>query len=197
VDGLGAGGVLVGENFIFGKGRAGDAALLKTLGASHGVDVGILAPVMLDGVVSSSRIRDALREGRMDDAREMLGRPWFVRGRVQPGAGRGAGLGAPTANIALLPGQEPRRGVYAARVTTKAGAFDGAAYFGGRPTFDDGAALLETTLFDFDGDLYGQEIDVALVAHLRDDAAFPSAEALSRQMERDCDAARAALAGLD
>ncbi len=196
-DALGASGAVIGEDFVFGKGRAGNAEVLARLGEELGFGVTAVRQLSQDGVVSSSRIREALREGRMQEAAALLGYWWRVRGKVARGAGRGAGLGAPTVNIALPEGQDLRRGVYAARVRVGEDRYDGAAYYGGRPTFDDGPALLETTLFEFDGDLYGKEIDVELIAHLRDDAKFENGAALAEQMQRDCAAARAVLAGLE
>ncbi len=196
-DALGASGVVIGGDFVFGKGRAGNAESLARFGDEFGFGVTAVAQLSQDGVVSSSRIRDALREGRMQEAAVLLGYWWRVRGTVIKGAGRGSGLGAPTVNIALEEGQDLRRGVYAARVFVGGDRYDGAAYYGGRPTFDDGPALLETTLFDFDSNLYGQVIDIELIAHLRDDAKFDSSAALAEQMERDCTAARRMLAGLE
>lgn len=195
---LKVGEAVIGHDFHFGRGREGSPQVLKALGAKTGFGVSVVAPEGDgDGTFSSSRIRELLEKGRVREAGELLGHWWRVIGKVDRGAGRGEGLGFPTANIALTPGQRLAHGIYAARVYVDGVAHDAAAYHGSRPTFDDGAPGLEAYLFDYDGDLYGREIEIELRAFLRGDEAFSSAEALSDQMERDCAAARAALAGPD
>ena len=186
VDGFAARYVVVGHDFKFGKGRTGDDAMLEAEGRRQGFGVGVQAAER-DGVtvVSSSLIREALRRGDVDSAARQLGRPWSMEGNVISGAGRGAGLGYPTANIGIAPGTELAHGIYAARVWVAGAAHAAVAYHGKRPTFDNGIALLEAFLIDFDADLYGKFIRVELVAFIRPDQKFSSADALKAQMERD------------
>ena len=148
--------------------------------------------------MSSSAIRMALAEGQIADATAMLGGPWFIAGEVIHGEKRGRDLGYPTANIRLDRNCGLKHGIYAVRVGRGQGKdhvrFDGVASFGRRPTFDNGAPLLEVFLFDFNGDLYGNTLDVAFIAFIRDELKFDSVEALVRQMNDDSARARAALA---
>jgi riboflavin kinase/FMN adenylyltransferase len=136
----------------------------------------------------------ALAEGQIEDATEMLGGPWFVAGEVIHGEKRGRALGYPTANIRLDKNCGLKHGIYAVRVGRGDQRFDGVASFGRRPTFDNGAPLLEIFLFDFDRDLYGQVLDVAFIAFIRDELKFDGVDALVRQMDDDSLRARAALA---
>ena len=138
-------------------------------------------------VFSSSAIRAELAQGDVKGAAQMLGWWWRVSGRVIGGAKRGTGLGFPTANIALAPGTALAHGIYAVRVHVDGSRHDGAAYLGTRPTFDDGAPVLEVFLLDFDGDLYGREIAVEFIDFIRGDRRFDGAEALQAQMAQDCD----------
>jgi riboflavin kinase / FMN adenylyltransferase len=191
VDGLGAGHVVIGYDFRFGKGRAGDPEALKAAGAAHGFGVTVVAQVAEAGeVFSSSAIRAELAQGDVRGAAHMLGHWWRVSGTVIGGDKRGAGLGFPTANIALNPATALGHGIYAVRVYVGAERHTGAAYLGTRPTFDNGAPILEVFLFDFDGDLYGREIEVEFIDFVRADAKFTSVEALQAQMDRDCARAR-------
>jgi riboflavin kinase/FMN adenylyltransferase len=148
--------------------------------------------------VSSSAIRMALAEGQIADATAMLGGPWFVSGEVIHGEKRGRDLGYPTANIRLDQNCGLKHGIYAVRVGRGQGKdqerLDGVASFGRRPTFDNGAPLLEIFLFDFEGDLYGERLDVAFIGFIREESKFDSVEALVRQMDDDSAWARAALA---
>ena len=144
--------------------------------------------------VSSSAIRMALAEGQIDEATAMLGGPWFINGEVIHGEKRGRDLGYPTANIRLDRNCGLRHGIYAVRVGRDGQRFDGVASFGRRPTFDNGAPLLEVFLFDFKGDLYGSRLDVAFIAFLREELKFDHLEALIRQMDDDSSMARVALA---
>lgn len=190
--------VIAGFNFYFGKGRGGSPDVLRELGKAYGFDVQIIDPREQDGrAVSSSSIRADLQMGRVQAAREKLGRDWIVRGTVISGAQLGTGLGFPTANIALHPEQDLHHGIYAVRVGVGDAFYRGAAYFGKRPTFDNGKPVLEVFLFDFDGNLYGQDIDVHFVSFIREDEAFEDGHDLAEQMQRDCDAAEAALAARD
>jgi riboflavin kinase / FMN adenylyltransferase len=195
VDRLAISGAAIGFNFQFGANRAGSPEFLQTQGKRYGFAVDIVPP-LLDGdrPVSSGPIRAALAAGRLDDAAEFLGYPWFVSGTVVHGDKRGRELGFPTANLALDPTFALRHGIYAVHVAAAGRRHDGVASFGRRPMFDTGAVLLEVFLFDFEGDLYGANIDVAFIAWLREEAMFASAKELVRQMEEDSRLARAALA---
>ncbi len=194
---IGASGVVTGTDFTFGKGRDGDVAVLAELGQAHGFVAETVAPVALDGqVVSSSRIRDLLREGDPRGAAALLTRPFTVEGAVEPGAQLGRTLGYPTANLTMGKYLRPAYGIYAVRGRLPDGrVLDGAANLGIRPTIaGDPVELLEPYFFDFDGDLYGQRIEVALIDFLRPEAKFESLDALKVQMAIDCDRARALLA---
>jgi riboflavin kinase/FMN adenylyltransferase len=194
VQGLGVAHVVVGYDFRFGKGRAGDPDALRRAGATHGFGVTVVAQVAEAGeVFSSSAIRAELAQGDVHGAAEMLGYWWRVTGTVIGGAKRGTGLGFPTANLALAPGTTLAHGIYAVRVLVDGKMHPAAAYLGTRPTFDDGAPMLEVFLLDFDGDLYGREIAVEFIAHIRGDRRFDGVEALQAQMQADCDHARAIL----
>src|SRR5215468_10770179 len=188
-------GAAIGFNFHFGANRAGSPDFLQAQGRQHGFTVDIVPP-LLDGgrPVSSGPIRAALAAGRLDDAAEFLGYPWFVSGTVIHGDKRGRELGFPTANLQLDPACALRHGIYAVRAAITGRRYDGVASFGRRPMFDSGAVLLEVFLFDFAGDLYGANIDVAFTTWLRDEAMFASATDLVRQMAEDSRLARAALA---
>jgi riboflavin kinase/FMN adenylyltransferase len=194
-DKLGARGAAVGENFRFGRGRAGDPAFLKARGAELGFEVVIQKRATRDGEpVSSTAVRQRLEAGDCAGAADLLGYWWFVRGVVAHGDKRGRELGFPTANLILDPGCRLAHGIYAVRAAVGAERIDGVASFGRRPTFDDGAPRLETYLFDFAGDLYGQEIAVEFIARLRGEERFDSVEALIAQMGHDAASARLALA---
>src|SRR4051812_3706198 len=192
---LGISGIAVGYDFHFGKGRAGSPSLLVAEAPRLGIEVDVQAHVDIDErPVSSSAIRMALAEGQIDDATAMLDGPWFVSGEVIHGEKRGRDLGYPTANIRLDKNCGLKHGIYAVRVGRGAQRFDAVASFGRRPTFDNGAPLLEVFVFDFDGDLYGTTLDVAFIAFIRDELKFDSVDALIRQMDDDSARARAALA---
>jgi riboflavin kinase/FMN adenylyltransferase len=192
---LGISGAVVGAGFRYGKARGGDAATLAAAGRRHGFAVQVVDHVLHDGrAVSSSAIRQALADGDVRLAEAMLGRPWTVTAPVAHGDKRGRLLGFPTANMILDPGIRLRHGIYAVRADVAGRRLDGVASFGRRPTFDDGAPRLETFLFDFAGDLYGEEMTVSFVAFLRGEEKFDTVEALVIQMDRDVRAARTALA---
>jgi riboflavin kinase / FMN adenylyltransferase len=189
---------VVGYNFFFGKGRQGNPALLQSLGAKYGFGVTVVEPVGTSSDIhSSTRVREMLAEGDVAGAADMLGAWWQVGGVVESGAGRGTGLGFPTANIRLGEGQSLRHGIYAVRVGIGDRWYRGAAYLGTRPTFDAGPPLLETFLFDFDGDLYGRPIKVEFVEFIRADAKFRSGTDLAAQMQADCEKAKAILSQID
>ena len=190
---IGAAGVVTGEDFTFGKGRGGNAGVLRDVGATCGIAARTVGPVMQGKqVVSSSRIRDALKAGDCEKAEALLTRPFAMRGEVIHGDKRGREIGYPTAN--MEPGSyiRPRYGIYAVtgRVLTTGQELKGAANIGIRPTFDPPKELLEPYFFDFSGDLYGQEIEVAFRHFLRPEQKFDSLDALTAQMERDCARAR-------
>jgi riboflavin kinase / FMN adenylyltransferase len=193
---LGVAGIAVGYDFHFGKGRVGSPSLLVNEAPRLGIEVDVQPHVDIDErPVSSSAIRDALSEGQITDATAMLGGPWFITGEVIHGEKRGRALGYPTANIRLDNNCALRHGIYAVRIGRGADRFDGVASFGRRPTFDNGAPLLEIFLFDFKDDLYGELLDVAFIAFIRDELKFSSVESLVKQMDDDSARARAALAG--
>ena len=189
---IGAAGVVTGEDFTFGKGRGGNVAVLRDLAPRHGMSVDAVGPVT-DGSepVSSSRIRDALRSGDCAEAARLMTRPFAIEGVVEHGDKRGRALGYPTANMSLGAYLRPRFGIYAVRGHLPGGMVrGGVANLGIRPTFDPPKELLEPYFFDFGGDLYGQRIEVELIAHLRDEARFDSLDALKAQMQADEAAAR-------
>ena len=199
IERLGVSGIAVGYDFHFGKGRVGSPSLLVSEAPRLGIEVDVQPHVDIEErPVSSSAIREALAEGQIDDASRMLGGPWFVAGLVIHGEKRGRDLGYPTANIRLDKNCGLRHGIYAVRVGRGQGKdqvrFDGVASFGRRPTFDNGAPLLEIFLFDFKGDLYGTTLDIAFIGFIRDELKFDSIEALVRQMDDDSARARALLA---
>ena len=189
---LGASGVVTGEDFTFGKGRGGNVAVLRDIGAAAGIGARAVGPVEENGeVVSSSRIREALKAGDCATATHLLTRPFAIRGTVQHGDKVGRSIGFPTANLALDSYLRPRYGIYAVTGTLPGGrVVHGAANMGVRPHFDPPKELLEPHFFDFAEDLYGQEIEVAFHHFLRPEAKFDSLEALTAQMEADCAAAR-------
>lgn len=194
---LGAGGVVTGEDFTFGKARGGNVSVLREVGATCGIAARAIGHV-LDGAlpVSSSRIRDCLKGGEPAAAERLLTRPFAVRGAVIHGDKRGRTIGFPTANIDMGQYLRPRYGIYAvtARIVASGQMLKGAANLGIRPSFDPPREVLEPFFFDFSGDLYGQEIEVEFRHFLRPEAKFDSMEALVAQMNADCDHARELLA---
>jgi riboflavin kinase/FMN adenylyltransferase len=192
---LGISGIAVGYDFHFGKGRVGSPGLLVAEAPKLGIEVDVQAHVDIDErPVSSSAIRIALAEGLIDEATTMLGAPWFITGEVIHGEKRGRDLGYPTANIRLDANCGLKHGIYAVRVGRGPERLNGVASFGRRPTFDNGAPLLEIFLFDFKGDLYGQALDCAFVGFIREELKFNDIETLIRQMDDDSARARAMLA---
>ena len=190
---IGASGVVTGEDFTFGKGRGGNIGLLVEEGARHGVATRSVGPVSdAATAVSSSRIRDALKAGECETATRLMTRPFAIRGEVTHGDKRGREIGFPTANLELGNYLRPRYGIYAVtgRVIGSGEVLKGAANLGIRPSFEPPRELLEPYFFDFDGDLYGQEIEVALCHFLRPEAKFDTLEALQAQMAEDCRRAR-------
>ncbi|MFD1882555.1 bifunctional riboflavin kinase/FAD synthetase [Paracoccus pacificus] len=199
--GLGVVHVTVGEDFRFGKDRAGDAATLTALGQTLGFGVTIAPLVGRDGQdFSSTAIRTALAEGDPRGAAQMLGHWHRIEGEVIHGEKRGRELGYPTANMSVDRLHLPKLGVYAVLVNVLtgplAGEYHGVASLGVRPMFGENQPNLEVHLFDFDGDLYGQHLSIALVDYLRPEMRFDGLPALIEQMDRDSQAARAILSGL-
>jgi riboflavin kinase/FMN adenylyltransferase len=191
---FGIGGAAIGFDFHFGHNRKGSPAYLAEQGARLGFAVDIVPPLEDEGrPVSSGAVRAALSQGKVVEAAELLGAPWFVSGEVVHGEKRGRELGFPTANLKLDPACGLKHGIYAVRVSFAGKRHDGVASFGVRPMFDAGAPLLEVFLFDFDGDLYGQNIDVAFVGWIRHEQKFESIETLKRHMLADGAQARDAL----
>lgn len=197
VDRLGVEELVIGYDHGFGRDRSGDAETLRCIGRELGFDVDVVPPVAVEGdPVSSSRIRNAVAEGRMDEARQCLGRPYSLRGVVVRGDGRGRELGFPTANLMVRNSDKliPSPGVYAVRGVLRSGTFPGALHLGPRPTFQGSPPSIELHLMDFDGDLYGEEIRVDFVEHLREVRPFASVAALVDQMKADVERARTRLA---
>jgi len=195
IERLGVSGIAVGYDFHFGKGRVGSPGLLVNEAPRLGIEVDVQPHVDIDErPVSSTAIRMALAEGEIEAATAMLGDPWFVTGEVIHGEKRGRDLGYPTANMRLDRNCGLKHGIYAVRVGYGHGndqtRLDGVASFGRRPTFDNGAPLLEIFLFDFKGDLYGKTLDVAFIAFIRKELKFDGVEALVRQMDNDSECAR-------
>ena len=196
--GLGATHVVVGYDFAYGKGRTGNPEQLEAMGAKLDFGVDVIEPVAEDGAIfSSSQVRAHLRQGEMQEAAEQLGYWWRVRGRVERGAGRGKGLGFPTLNLPLEPGQDIGHGIYAVRVLHGGRRYHAAGYVGPRPTLGGDQPVLEAYLLDFSGDLYGDEVEVEFIAKIRGDQTFANPEALAEQMRADCAQAKSILAEID
>ncbi|MGY3927120.1 bifunctional riboflavin kinase/FAD synthetase [Aeromonas simiae] len=188
---LGVRYLVVGDDFRFGKGRCGDFHLLEEAGRRFGFEVISTQSFSLSRQrVSSTLVREALAAGRMAEVEMMLGRPYSISGRVAHGDKLGRTIGFPTANLALKRRVAPVSGVYAVEVLCSGKTFPGVANVGQRPTLNGTQARLEVHLFDFSGDLYGQQVQVMLHHKLREEQKFPSFDALRAQIERDAQAAR-------
>ena len=200
VGGLGASHVVTGFDFHYGKGRGGTPETLMAAGTTYGFGVTVLDAFSDEGgdVVSSSRIRALLAEGDVAEAAGLLGYRYTVEAEVTGGKKLGRTLGFPTANMSLPPETELRHGIYAVRLRRADSTLhDGVANFGRRPTVDEnGAPLLETFVFDFSGDLYGETCAVSLFGFLRGEEKFDSLDALVVQMKRDEEEAKALLSGV-
>ena len=195
VDRFAVSGAVIGFNFHFGLSRGGSPDFLAAEGRKRGFAVEVVPRFEDNGrPVSSGPIRDALIAGRVDEAADLLGFPWFVSGKVIHGDKRGRELGFPTANLLLDAGCGLRHGIYAVRCSVGGRRYDGVASFGRRPMFDNGAVLLEVFLFDFSGDIYDESIDVAFIGWIRDEQVFASVDDLIVQMKDDSRRAREALA---
>jgi len=188
---LGVREIVVGFNHTFGRGARGTAALLKDLGHSHGFVTHVLPPLQVGGLtVSSSAIRDALRDGDVELARALLGRPYSVTGSVMRGAGRGRTLGFPTANLRPDRPLTLAAGVYAAQAYWDEAQADAVVNIGYRPTFDEHQYWIEAYLFDFSGDLYDRALTLRFLSRIRPEMKFPGVEALKEQVEIDMKEAR-------
>lgn len=190
-EGLGAKEIYVGRDFAFGHGRKGSTEDLKSIGSCLGIKVSIETSVLINGeVVSSSRIRSLIREGKVAQASKLLGRYYSLGGVVEMGAQRGRRLGFATAN--LFPGEEmvPKRGVYAVKIQWSHGDYEGIAHIGSQPTFDDHTKRIEVHIFDFDENLYRDSIRIAFLDRIRDEIKFEGPEDLIKQIQLDICRAR-------
>ncbi|MEI6176900.1 MAG: bifunctional riboflavin kinase/FAD synthetase [Verrucomicrobiota bacterium] len=190
--------IAVGEDWRFGRCRVGDVAMLESEATGRGFHLETVAAVMFQGErISSTRIRQAIREGHLDFASQMLGRPYSICGEVVSGDQLGRTIGFPTANVFTGDAQLPPDGVWAVRATlVEDGSIrDGIANLGSRPTVGGGPQRLEVHLFGFSGDLYGKNLDVQFVKHLRGEERFPSLDVLRQQIETDVGVARQVLSG--
>lgn len=195
--GLDARHLACGQDFAFGHRRGGDTGFLAARAEALGMGLSVVPPVTdAEGPLSSTRIRRALQDGYPERATVELGRPWTIRGEVAHGDKRGRTIGFPTANVALGRHLEPARGVYAVTVRLPGGTIHpGAANIGRRPTVStELESRLEVNLFDFDDDLYGAEITVALHAYIRPELKFSGLDALKNQITADVQEARRLLA---
>lgn len=183
-------GIAVGEDWRFGKGRRGDVTMLREIAGARGVQVAALAPVMMGGErISSTRIRQAIRDGNLDAVAEMFGRPYTVEGSVVQGKQLGRTIGFPTANLEVGDEQLPPDGVWVVRVRFQGHCFDGVANLGLRPTVDGKNRSLEVHIFDFAEDIYDRTLEVEFVRYLRGEKKFESIDALREQIA--CDVAEA------
>lgn len=188
---LGAREVVVGFNHTFGSGARGTAVLLRELGARHGFVTHVLAPLQVNGLtVSSSAIREALRDGDVEQARAFLGRPYSLTGTVRRGAGRGRTLGFPTANLKPDRPLVLAAGVYAARARWESRQAEAVVNIGYRPTFEESEYWVEAYLFDFAGDLYDRALTLDFLCRIRAEMKFPGVEALTAQVRADMAEAR-------
>ena len=190
---LGVEELVIGYDHGFGRGRTGDASALEQIGAELGFAVDVVSPVGAEGSsISSSRIRDAILEHRLAEARACLGRPYSIRGVVVRGDGRGKALGFPTANLVVAASDKliPPAGVYAVRGSLRGTSHVGALHIGPRPTFKGSPPTIELHLLDFAADIYGDEIRVDFVEYLREVRPFASVEALVEQLREDVEATR-------
>ncbi len=190
-DRLDARAMVEGPNFFFGRGRAGNVDVLSQFCQKDGIDLEVVQPLVIgQEFVSSSRVREAIAAGNVDLARQLLTRPYRIRGMITHGAGRGAKIGFPTANVAAIDTLLPGQGVYAARAITPTGAWPAAVNVGPNPTFGDHALKVEVHLIEFAGSLYGQPLEVDFLVRLRSIQPFPSVESLKLQLSHDVAAAR-------
>ncbi len=191
---LGAKEIFVGYNYRFGKGREGDIRTLRSLGETYGFTVREIEQIAFGGeVISSTKIRTLLREGDVEHAAKLLGRTYTITGIVVKGDGRGKGLGFPTANIAPKHSIIPADGVYAVRLVVREKVYDGIANIGLRPTFNKKVLAIEVHVFDFDEDIYGEDISLYFIKKIREEKKFKGANALISQIKSDIETAKAIL----
>jgi riboflavin kinase/FMN adenylyltransferase len=193
VERLGVEELVIGYDHGFGRDREGDSETLTRIGSELGFSVDVVEPVNAGGeAVSSSRIRALLLDGKMREARACLGRPYSVRGKVVRGDGRGRGLGFPTANLVVSERDKlmPPQGIYAVRGVLRSGTYDGALHLGPRPTFEGASASVEVHLLDFDEDIYGEEVRIDFIQHLRAIEPYTTVAALVDQIRKDVDQTR-------
>ncbi len=191
VEALGARAMVEGANFVFGRDRTGNVDMLGKFCRSQAMGFEVVQPLEITGrIVSSSRIRELLASGRLEQASAMLCAPYRIRGRVTRGSARGRDLGFPTANLAEVDTLLPAEGIYAGRAHVEEEAWAAAISLGPNPTFDEGALKVEVFLLDFQGDLYDRTMEVDFLARLRDIRRFDSVDELIEQMDRDVAAVR-------
>lgn len=185
-DALAAKAIVEGPNFYFGHNREGNVDRLRELAAARGISLDVVAPVEIDGaLVSSSRVRELIRSGRIEEANRLLSAPYRIRGMVTHGAGRGAKLGFPTANLDAIDTLIPSVGVYAGRAWLDGACWAAACHLGPSPTFGDAVVRVEIHLVGHDEPLYGQPLEVDFLARLREIHPFPSTDALVAQLKLD------------
>jgi len=184
---LGMRGILVGPDFALGKGKEGNIDLLRSLGCEMGFSVDVIPPFKINGeIVSSTLIRRALAEGDMGKVKNLMGRYFYLEGKVITSEKRGRVLGFPTANLDIKPQQAlPENGIYATIAQVEGGHFPSATNVGVRPTFGTGEEMVETHLLNYKGNLYGKDMRVEFVQKLRDEQRFSSSEELKTQIEKD------------
>ena len=193
--------LMVGPDFALGHNRVGDINYLKEMGKKFDYTLSTIAPVEIQGqVVSSSRIRAALRDGEIDQANYLLGHPYFVKGQVVPGDGRGHTIGIPTANLSIWVERAfPKSGVYVSKTQVNGKSYGSVTNVGTRPTFstEHEQLQIESHLLNFEGQIYGLEIRLEFVSHLRDEQRFPNVDALVDQIQHDIAQAESALSSIE
>lgn len=178
--------IIIGYNYRFGKGKSGTADSLKEICSSLGIEVEVVEALVVDDIpVSSSKIRELIRDGEVEKATKLLGREYLVMGRVIPGTQRGHSLGFPTANIDMIEELYPKPGVYAVRAEWHHQLFNGLANLGFNPTFDAKRLSLEVHLLNFNHEIYGDELQVSFIRRIRDEIRFSSLKELIGQIQRD------------
>lgn len=188
---LGAKEILVGYNYRFGRGREGDIRTLRSLGKKYGFAVREIEQIAVGGeVISSTKIRTLLGDGDVEHAAKLLGRTYAITGIVVKGDGRGKGLGFPTANIAPKHSIIPADGVYAVRLVVREKAYDGIANIGMRPTFNKKVLAIEVHVFNFNEDIYGEDISLYFIRKIREEKKFKGADALVSQIRSDIEVAK-------
>ena len=191
-------GLVLGADFVLGRNREGNVDTLRKLGQEMGFSVDVVPPLRVSHrVVSSTAIRDALAKGNMKKVASLIGRPFSLQGRVTTGAGRGTGLGFPTANLEIDPKQLlPADGVYATRVHIEGKSYISVTNIGKNPTFGDNKRTIETFVLNYSGNLYGSELKIDIIERLRDEKRFDSVEELRKQMTADVEQGKIALESL-